>query len=403
MDFTHSPRSLDLQSRVRAFMNERVIPAEPVHHQELADLPSRHHETPAMAQLKSAARGCGLWNLFMPDPEWGPGLTNVEYAPLAELMGRSLIGPEAFNCSAPDTGNMEVFTMFGTPEQQKEWLVPLLAGEIRSSFLMTEPGVASSDATNMEATIQRDGDEYVLNGRKWWITNAPRPQTAIGIFMGISNPDAARHARHSMVLVPMDTPGLSLERTLSVFGYDEGDGHAEVVLKDVRVPAGNLLQNEGDGFRIAQGRLGPGRIHHCMRAIGQAERALELMVSRAATRSTFGAPLIDQQTLQMHVAESRLAIDQARLLTLHAAWLMDSVGAKAARKEISMIKVVVPRVALTVIDRAIQTFGAGGLSQDTPLAHHYAHARTLRIVDGPDEVHLLTVARLELRRLQEST
>lgn len=396
MDFEHTERSCDLQKRVAAFMHERVIPAEAVYHQQLATLPTRHHEAPIIRELKQEAREAGLWNLFMPDPAWGPGLTNTEYAPLAELMGRSLIGPEVFNCNAPDTGNMEVFSMFGTPEQQDQWLRPLLAGEIRSSFLMTEPDVASSDATNMSATIRRDGDDYVLNGRKWWITNAPRPHTAIGIFMGISDPDADLHRRHSMVLVEFDRPGIRIERTLSVFGYDEGDGHAEIVFDNVRVPAANLLQQEGDGFRIAQGRLGPGRIHHCMRAVGQAERALELMIRRASERQTFGSPLLERDIIRSYVAESRMDIDQSRLLTLHAAWLIDQAGTKAARKEISMIKVAVPRATLRVIDRAMQTFGAGGLSQDTPLAHHYAHARTLRIVDGPDEVHLLTVARLEI-------
>lgn len=379
-------------------MTDRVLPAEPLHSEQLATLPSRHHEPPVVAALKEAARSEGLWNLFMPDRRWGPGLSNVEYAPLAELMGRSLIGPEVFNCNAPDTGNMEVFAMFGTPEQQERWLMPLLAGEIRSCFLMTEPAVASSDATNVSTSITRDGDDYVVNGTKWWITNGPRPHSAIAIVMGVSDPAAPRHRQHSVVLVPMDTPGLHVRRTLSVFGYDEGDGHAEVVLDNVRVPAANLLQQEGDGFRIAQGRLGPGRIHHCMRAIGQAERALELMIQRAASRRTFGAALIDHDLIRSYIAESRLDIDQARLLTLHAAWKIDTVGAKAARAEISAIKVAVPRATLRVIDRAMQVHGAAGLSQDTPLAHHYAHARTLRIVDGPDEVHLLTLARLEIQR-----
>jgi acyl-CoA dehydrogenase len=396
VDFSNTERSRDLQGQVRAFLHERVLPAEAIYRQQLNALPTRHHEPPVIAELKHDAKAAGLWNLFMPDPAWGPGLSNVEYAPLAELMGRSLIAPEVFNCNAPDTGNMEVLSMFGTPDQQERWLRPLLAGEIRSCFLMTEPAVASSDATNMGATIRRDGDEYVLNGRKWWITNGPRPHAAIGIFMGISDPEAPQHRRHSMMLVELDRPGIRIERTLSVFGYDEGDGHAEIVFEDVRVPASNLLQQEGDGFRIAQGRLGPGRIHHCMRAVGQSERALELMIRRAAERQTFGASLIDRDLIRSYIAESRMDIDQSRLLTLHAAWLIDQVGAKAARKEISMIKVAVPRATLRVIDRAMQTFGAAGLSQDTPLAHHYAHARTLRIVDGPDEVHILTVARLEI-------
>lgn len=398
MDFQHSERSRHLQERVRDFMDQHVLPAEAVHHEQLRKAPSRHHETPVMAELKARAKSAGLWNLFMPDEEWGPGLSNAEYAPIAEIMGRSLLGPEVFNCNAPDTGNMEVLAQFATPEQQQRWLVPLLAGETRSCFSMTEPGVASSDATNIAATIRRDGGEYVIDGRKWWTTNGPRPQAALSLFMGVSDPDAERHARHSIVLVPLDTPGITIHRTLSVFGYDEGDGHAEMSFENVRVPVGNLLQNEGDGFRIAQARLGPGRIHHCMRALGQAERALELLCRRAAERTTFGQRLLDHQTIRTWIAESRTQIDQARLLTLHAAWLMDTVGVKEARAEISMIKVVAPRTALDVIDRAIQAFGAAGLSQDTPLAHHYAHARTLRLVDGPDEVHLLTIAKQEIRR-----
>lgn len=398
MDFQHSERSRDLQERVRNFVDHLVLPAEAVHHEQLRSTPSRHHETPVMAELKARAKAAGLWNLFMPDETWGPGLSNTEYAPIAEIMGRSLLGPEVFNCNAPDTGNMEVLARFATPEQQQRWLVPLLAGETRSCFSMTEPGVASSDATNIAATIRRDGGEYVLDGRKWWTTNGPRPQAAVSLFLGLSDPDAERHARHSIVLVPLDTPGLTIHRTLSVFGYDEGDGHAEMSFDNVRVPVANLLQNEGDGFRIAQARLGPGRIHHCMRALGQAERALELLCRRAAERTTFGQRLLDHQTIRTWIAESRTQIDQARLLTLHAAWLMDTVGVKEARAEISMIKVAAPRAALDVIDRAIQAFGAAGVSQDTPLAHHYAHARTLRLVDGPDEVHLLTIAKQELRR-----
>lgn len=398
MDFQHSERSRHLQERVRDFMDQHVLPAETVHHEQLRKAPSRHHETPVMAELKARAKSAGLWNLFMPDEAWGPGLSNAEYAPIAEIMGRSLLGPEVFNCNAPDTGNMEVLAQFATPEQQQRWLVPLLAGETRSCFSMTEPGVASSDATNIAATIRRDGGEYVIDGRKWWTTNGPRPQAALSLFMGVSDPDAERHARHSIVLVPLDTPGITIHRTLSVFGYDEGDGHAEMSFENVRVPVANLLQNEGDGFRIAQARLGPGRIHHCMRTLGQAERALELLCRRAAERTTFGQRLLDHQTIRTWIAESRTQIDQARLLTLHAAWLMDTVGVKEARAEISMIKVVAPRTALDVIDRAIQAFGAAGLSQDTPLAHHYAHARTLRLVDGPDEVHLLTIAKQEIRR-----
>lgn len=398
MDFQHSARSMSLQEQVRDFLTSRVLPAEGLHHQQLREQPSLHHETPVMAELKAEAKNAGLWNLFMPDPRWGPGLTNSEYAPIAEIMGRSLIGPEVFNCNAPDTGNMEVLAQYGTEQQQNRWLVPLLDGRIRSCFSMTEPGVASSDATNIASTIRREGDEYVLHGRKWWTTNGPRPQAAVSIFMGVSDPTAPKHRQHSMVLVPLDTPGVSIHRTLSVFGYDEGDGHADMSFDEVRVPADNLLQAEGDGFRIAQGRLGPGRIHHCMRAMGQAERALELMIERAQSRATFGTRLVDHQTIRNWIAESRIEIDQTRLLILHAAWLMDTVGVKEARSEISMIKVAAPRVALNVIDRAIQTFGASGVSQDTPLAHHYAHARTLRLVDGPDEVHLLTIAKQELRR-----
>jgi acyl-CoA dehydrogenase len=398
VDFQHSERSRDLQERVRDFMDQHVLSAEALHHEQLREAPSRHHETPVMGELKARAKSAGLWNLFMPDEAWGPGLSNTEYAPIAEIMGRSLLGPEVFNCNAPDTGNMEVLARFATPQQQQRWLVPLLAGETRSCFSMTEPGVASSDATNIAATIRRDGDEYVIDGRKWWTTNGPRPQAAVSLFMGVSDPDAERHARHSVVLVPLDTPGITIHRTLSVFGYDEGDGHAEMSFENVRVPVANLLQDEGDGFRIAQARLGPGRIHHCMRALGQAERALELLCRRAAERTTFGQRLLDHQTIRTWIAESRTQIEQARLLTLHAAWLMDTVGVKEARAEISMIKVVAPRAALDVIDRAIQAFGAAGVSQDTPLAHHYAHARTLRLVDGPDEVHLLTIAKQEIRR-----
>jgi acyl-CoA dehydrogenase len=398
MDFVRSERSATLGERLEEFMRVRVIPAEKVYLEQISSLPSRYDEPPIMADLKAEARSAGLWNLFMPDDRWGPGLSTVEYAPLAETMGRSLIGPEVFNCSAPDTGNMEVLATFGTAQQQMRWLTGLLAGSIRSSFLMTEPDVASSDATNIGSTIVRDGDEYVLNGRKWFITNGPRPQTRIGLFMGVSDPGAPRHQRHSIILMPMDSPGVTVERALTVFGYGEGDGHAEVTVDNVRVPVGDLLASEGDGFRIAQSRLGPGRIHHCMRALGQAERALELMCERAESRSTFGRPLVDHDLIRRYIARSRIEIDQARLYTLHAAWLIDTVGSRDARSEISAIKVAVPKVAVDVIDRAIQVFGAAGVSQDTPLAQHWAHARTLRIVDGPDEVHLLTVAKLEVNR-----
>jgi acyl-CoA dehydrogenase len=398
VDFRHSARSERLQESVRTFMETFVVPAEAEHYAELRTLPSRYHETAAMAALKGRARKAGLWNLFMPDPKWGPGLSNAEYAPIAEIMGYSLIGPEAFNCAAPDTGNMELLARFGTPEQQQRWLIPLLAGEIRSCFSMTEPEVASSDATNIAATIVRDGEDYVINGRKWWTTNGARPQAAVSLFLGVSEPEADPHERHSIVLVPLDHPRVHIERTLSVLGYDEGDSHAEMTFDDVRVPAANLLQNEGDGFRIAQARLGPGRIHHCMRALGQAERALELLCRRAGERTAFGQPLADHQIIRRWIAQSRTQIDQARLLTMHTAWLIDELGSREARAAISMIKLVAPTVALDVLDRAMQTFGAAGLSQDTPLARHYAHARTLRIVDGPDEVHLMSVARHELSR-----
>ena len=390
-------RSRALQEQVEGFMAERVIPSEQAHAEQLHRLGDPFAQTDVMASLKAEARAAGLWNLFMQDERFGPGLTNLEYAPLAELMGRSLIGAEVFNCNAPDTGNMEVLAAFGTPDHQRRWLQHLLAGEIRSCFSMTEPDVASSDATNVRATIERDGDHYVINGRKWWTTNGPRPQAAISILLGVTDPNAARHRRHSAILVPLDSPGVSVVRTLSVFGYDQGEGHAEMVFEDVRVPADHLLADEGDGFRIAQARLGPGRIHHCMRLLGQAERALELLCQRAREREAFGRRLMDHATVRDTVAECRIAIDQARLLTMQTAWLIDEVGAKAARKEIAMIKVAGPRVAQQVIDHAIQLFGAEGLSQDTPLAHHYAHARTLRIVDGPDAVHLRSIGRLELR------
>jgi acyl-CoA dehydrogenase len=351
-----------------------------------------------MEDLKDKARAAGLWNLFLPDPEWGAGLSNLEYAPLAELMGQSLIGPESFNCSAPDTGNMEVLVQFGSRAQQERWLMPLLAGETRSCFSMTEPEVASSDATNIRSSIRRDGNEYVINGRKWWTTGAPRERCTISIFMGKTDPAAPPHKQQSMILVPLDTPGVEVLRTLSVFGYDEGEGHAEMRFTDVRVPAENLIQGEGDGFAIAQGRLGPGRIHHCMRLIGSSERALELMCRRVAEREAFGKRLSEQGVIQNWIAESRVEIEQARLLVLKAAWMMDTAGNKAARSEIAMIKILAPRMALRVLDRAIQAHGGAGVSQDTPLAQQYAYARTLRLADGPDEVHLMSLARQELGR-----
>jgi len=357
-------------------------------------------QPPAVIEtLKSEARRRGLWNLFLPDSEAGAGLTNLEYAPLCELLGRSPIAPEACNCSAPDTGNMEVLSRYGTEAQQSEWLEPLLAGEIRSAFAMTEPDVASSDATNIAASIRRDGDSYVLNGRKWWTSGALDPRCRIMIFMGLSDPDGDRHRRHSMILVPIDTPGVRVERALHVFGYDDAPhGHAEVSFDDVRVPVANMLLGEGRGFEIAQGRLGPGRIHHCMRLIGLAERALELMVARLQQREAFGRALSTHGVSLERLAECRVEIDQARLLTLKAADMMDKVGNRAARAEIAMIKLVAPRMALAVLDRAIQAFGAAGVSQDFPLAYFWAQARTLRIADGPDEVHARTIGRLEVAR-----
>ena len=396
MEFAFSDKTVDLQRQVREFMQEEVLPAEPVYREQVEASGDRHHHPQIMEDLKAKARSADLWNLFLPDPTWGAGLTNLQYAPLAELMGHSVIGPEAFNCNAPDTGNMEVLAQFGTRSQQEQWLVPLLAGEIRSCFSMTEPEVASSDATNIQSRIVRDGDEYVINGRKWWTSGAARDRCKVSIFMGKTDPQAAKHQQQSMILVPLDTPGVETLRTLSVFGYDEGEGHAEMTFTDVRVPADNLLQEEGDGFRIAQGRLGPGRIHHCMRLIGMAERAVELMCRRVVSRTAFGKPLARQGVIQNWIAESRCEIEQARLLVLKAAWMMDTVGNKAAKAEIAMIKIVAPRMAQRVIDRAIQAFGGAGVSQDTPLAQHYAHARTLRLADGPDEVHLMSLAKQEL-------
>ncbi len=398
MDFAPSPRAAALQEAVAEFVESEIYPAEAVYHREVVESGDPFFHPPVMEELKAKARSAGLWNLFLPDSEHGAGLSNLEYAPLAEWMGRSLIGPEAFNCNAPDTGNMEVLVQYGNAEQQAQWLGGLLSGEIRSCFAMTEPDVASSDATNIQASITRDGDEYVLDGRKWWTTGAARERCKIAIFMGKTDPDAETHRQQSMILVPLETPGIEQVRTLSVFGYDEGEGHAELRFDGARVPVTNLLQEEGDGFAIAQGRLGPGRIHHCMRLIGQAERALELMCRRVSARTAFGRPLAEQGIVREWIARSRCEIEQARLLTLKAAWMMDEVGNKEARAEISMIKIVAPNVALHVIDRAIQAFGGAGVSQDTPLAQHYAHARTLRLADGPDEVHMLSLARQELRR-----
>ena len=392
-----SPKSRELRERLIAFLAAHIYPNEARFHEQVS---TNRWRVPAIVEeLKAKARAEKLWNLFLPDSEHGAGLTNLEYAPLCEVMGRSPLAPEVFNCSAPDTGNMEVLARYGTRAQQDRWLAPLLDGQIRSCFAMTEPDVASSDATNIRATIVRDKNDYVLNGRKWWISGAGDPRCTIAIFMGLSNPDAAPHQRQSMILVPMDTGGVTIQRMMTVFGYDDAPhGHAEITFENVRVPAGNLLLGEGRGFEIAQGRLGPGRIHHCMRLIGVAERALETMCARVEQRTAFGKTLAEQGTIRRDIAQSRIEIDQARLLTLQAAHLMDAAGNKAARAQIAMIKVVAPNVALQVVDRAIQAHGAAGVSQDTFLAYAWASSRTLRLADGPDEVHLETIAKLELRK-----
>lgn len=395
MDFAHSERSLEYQERLNAFMDEHVYPAEPIAEQQrsVGDIP------PILGELKAEARSRGLWNLFLPEPLWGAGLANVEYAPLAEIMGRSIeLAPEATNCSAPDTGNMEVLVDFGTEQQKERWLVPLLNGEIRSCFAMTEPAVASSDPRNLAATAVRDGDNYLLNGTKWWTTGALSSRCKVAIFMGVTNPDAPPKQRYSMILVPMDSLGVVVERDLSVFGFHERGGHGQVSFTDVRVPASNVIAGEGDGYMIAQARLGPGRIHHCMRVLGMAERAFDLMVTRARERTAFGGPIAQQGVIQDWIAESRWRLEQARLLVLRTAWLLDTVGNREARREISAIKVVAPRTALWVIDRAIQVFGGAGVAQDVPLARMYALARTLRIADGPDEVHNMVIARREINR-----
>ncbi len=399
MDFGFSDKVKDLRARLEEFMAAHVYPNERVFEEQHAASDDRWTTPPIMEELKARAREAGLWNLFLPESEYGAGLTNLEYAPLCEIMGRSPIGPEVFNCSAPDTGNMEVLVRYGTEEQKRRWLEPLLEGRIRSAFAMTEPDVASSDATNISARIERDGDHYVLNGRKWWISGAGDPRCRILIFMGKSNPEAERHRQQSMILVPVDTPGVEILRPLSVYGYDHAPhGHWEIDFRDVRVPVENMLLGEGRGFEIAQGRLGPGRIHHCMRLIGLAERALEAMCDRAASRTAFGRRLSEHGPVAEDIAESRMEIEQARLLTLKAAYMMDTVGNKVARAEIAMIKVVAPNMALRVIDRAVQVHGGAGVSDDFPLAHAWAHARTLRIADGPDAVHRATVAKLELRK-----
>jgi acyl-CoA dehydrogenase len=396
MDFQPSERCLQFQERLSAFMEEHIHPAEAVYERQLRESGDPHHQPQVMEELTARAREAGLWNMFLPDAEHGAGLSNSDYAPLAEILGRSHIASEACNCSAPDTGNMEVLHQFASPAQKDQWLVPLLEGEIRSSFAMTEPEVASSDATNIALRIERNGDEYVLNGRKWWISGALHPHCRIMIVMGKTLTDGPRHKQQSMILVPLDTPGVSIMRGLPVFGYQDQEGHAEIDFADVRVPAENLIAGEGDGFMIAQARLGPGRIHHCMRAIGAAERALEAMCTRAISRVTFGQPVAMRGNIQDWIAESRIEIEMARLLTLKAAWLMDTVGNRHARTEIAAIKVAAPNVALKVIDRAIQVHGGGGVCDDFHLAWAYAHLRTLRLADGPDEVHKLSIARREL-------
>ena len=397
MSFEFSGKTKDLQGRLLAFMDEHIYPNERRFEEECER--GRWQPTRVIEELKPKARAAGLWNLFLPESDYGAGLTNFEYAPLCEIMGRSMLAPEVFNCSAPDTGNMEVLVRYGTPEQKERWLKPLLAGEMRSCFAMTEPAVASSDATNIEARIARDGDSYVLNGRKWWASGAGDPRCKVAIFMGKTDPAAPRHLQQSMVLVPMDAKGVKVERVLTVFGYDHAPhGHGEITFKDVRIPLTNMLLGEGRGFEIAQGRLGPGRIHHCMRCIGVAERALEVTCKRVLTRTAFGKTLAEQGTIRAGIARSRWEIEQSRLLTLKAAYMMDTVGNKAARAEIAMIKVVAPNMALRVIDRAIQAYGGAGVCQDTFLAAAWANVRTLRIADGPDEVHTDQVGRLELKK-----
>jgi acyl-CoA dehydrogenase len=400
MDFAYSPRTRELQDKLNAFMQRHVYPAEAQYEAELAEntrAGKRWTQLRTIEDLKPKARAEGLWNLFLPESDRGAGLTNQEYAPLAEIMGAVPWSPEVFNCSAPDTGNMEVLVRYGTPEQRKRWLEPLLEGKIRSAFAMTEPAVASSDATNIESRIQRDGDDYVINGRKWWTSGAGDPRCAIYIFMGKTDPDAPRHSQQSMILVPADAPGVKVLRPLTVFGYDDAPhGHMEVLFENVRVPASNMLLGEGRGFEIAQGRLGPGRIHHCMRLIGLAERALGLMCKRASSRVAFGKPVAAQTVTQERIAEARCMIEQARLLTLKAAWMMDVAGNKTAKAEIAMIKVVAPSMACQVIDWAIQVHGGAGMCDDFPLAYFYTAARTLRFADGPDEVHRNAIAKLEL-------
>jgi acyl-CoA dehydrogenase len=396
MDFEPSQRCSEIKERLEAFMDEHIYPSEEVYERQLRESGDPHHQPAIMEELKARAREAGLWNMFLPDAEYGAGLSNSDYAPLAEILGRSHIASEACNCSAPDTGNMEVLHQFGTDEQKDRWLLPLLDGEIRSAFAMTEPDVASSDATNVALSIERDGADYVLNGRKWWITNVYHPHCRILIVMGKTQPDAPTYTQQSQILVPLDTPGVTVVRNLPVFGYVDQDGHGEILFEDVRVPASNMISKEGDGFMIAQARLGPGRIHHCMRAIGAAERALEQMCKRAVSRVTFGKPLATRGNILDWIAEARIEIEMTRLLTLKAAWMMDTVGNRHARTEIAAIKVAAPNMALKIVDRAIQVHGGGGVSDDFGLASAYAHLRTLRLADGPDEVHKLSIARREL-------
>jgi acyl-CoA dehydrogenase len=396
--FDISDRTKRYQADLVAFMDESVYPAEPVYEEQMRSSGDPHHQPPIIDDLKAEARRRGLWNLFHPHPEWGPGLTNLEYAPLAEIMGRSHLAPEACNCSAPDTGNMEVLTLFGSDEHKERYLKPLLEGTIRSAFAMTEPAVASSDATNIQLRMDRDGDHYVLNGRKWFASNAMHKNCRVLIVMGKTDPAAPAHRQQSMMVVPIDAPGVTVLRSLPVFGYQDREGHGEIDFRDVRVPVGDLLAGEGEGFAISQARLGPGRIHHCMRTIGMAERALELLCRRATVRVTFGQPLSERANIQDWIAEARIDIERTRLLVLKAAWMMDTVGNKAARTEIAAIKVAAPEMALRIIDRAIQVYGGAGVTDDFPLASAYAHLRTLRLADGPDEVHKRSIALRELRK-----
>ncbi|MCJ0905815.1 acyl-CoA dehydrogenase family protein [Rhodococcus sp. ARC_M6] len=399
--FEFSDRTKKYQAELNDFMDKHVYPAEAVYEEQMRAAGNPHFQPPIIDELKKEAKARGLWNLFHPHPEWGPGLTNLEYAPLAEIMGRSHLASEATNCAAPDTGNMEVLTLFGTDEHKEKYLKPLLDGEIRSAFAMTEPEVASSDATNIQLRMDRDGDEYVLNGRKWFASNALHQNCKVLIVMGKTDVNAATHRQQSMMVVPIDAPGVTILRNLPVFGYQDREGHGEITFEDVRVPAKDILAGEGEGFAISQARLGPGRIHHCMRAIGMAERALELMCKRASTRITFGRPVSDNANIQDWIAEARIEIEMVRLLTLKAAYMMDTVGNKEARTEIAAIKVAAPNIALKIIDRAIQVHGGAGVTDDFPLAMAYAHMRTLRLADGPDEVHKRAIAKQELRKYRD--